>query len=490
MFAPRVYFWRAIYGVLDLPWLRRMLANRYRALERNRGSGAARKFLRRTLFSLSLNRLRTYEGHVPLEAWLAFWEISRSVDSSGQVPRRAARAREKLRIGHIGTIADFPFFPRKLFCDMPAGIELHHFETAREMTPEHHLHHTEATSVHNVTLRWDNNLPSDGIASQPDYLHRVEDLAARINNAQLDLLLVSEAGRELYDMLDRIDVPCIADMTVSCNACFHPNIDIQFYIHAMKEYVVQDDRLFCRDSMRPLRRPPFVVPYCLLFDTTGYDGPPVPWAKRNHTLLFHGRLVKAAQPPFLKMVLDLLEEDSNLTWLLYGTESHDALNTIRTQAKRRGVEGRVDFRGKFTLERNPGGEIIDPAWHRFLSDMRHAKLEPTPFPMASGSARFESYTAGLPCVNLAIRPGPRHSRSAGETLIDIPAFYTPSATVTDHAAYFRTALHLLHEPELAAKVIAEQREVVQRLGSPRCFWQQILDAHARWLAQRTHSSPT
>jgi len=43
----------------------------------------------------------------------------------------------------------------------------------------------------------------------------------------------------------------------------------------------------------------------------------------------------------------------------------------------------------------------------------------------------------------------------------------------------------LHDENLAVKVIAEQLEVVQRLGSPRYFWQQILDAHRQWLAQRS-----
>jgi len=484
MSGPGVYFWRTVYGVLELAWLRRLLASRYRFLEQTRGSGAARKFLRRTLFALSISRLRNYQGYVPLQAWQAFWEIARGVDSRGQAPRRAPGRRDKLRVGHMGTIAAFPFFPRRLFCNLPTEMELHHFETASELPPEHYLRHTEAASLHNVVLRWNNHLPTHGISSQPEYAERVEDLAKRINHLQLDLLLVSEPGRALYDVLDRVDVPAIADLSVSCNACFHPNIDIQFYIHAVKDYVVREDRLFCRSSMKPLTRPSFVVPYCLLFDSNGYEGTPVPWAERHHVLLFHGRLVKASQPPFLKVLLDLLEEDSNLTLVLYGVDSHKALRSIESRARRRGVKGRVDFRGQFSLVRNSAGEIADPAWHGFLRDLRHAKLSPTPFPMASGGSRFECYTAGVPCVNLALRPGHRGWFSPGETLIDIPALYTASATVTELNHYKRMALRLLHEPPLAEKVIAEQLEIVQRLGSPQCFWRHILDAHQRWLEQR------
>ena len=312
----------------------------------------------------------------------------------------------------------------------------------------------------------------------------MKDVAAEINRSDLDLLLVTEPGREIYDLLDAVDVPAIADLTATSNVCFHPNIDIQFYIHAIKDYVVRENGLLCQSSGQLLAKPPFVVPYCLLFDTTGYESPPVPWSERDHVLFFHGRLVKAAQPAFLKMLLDLLEADAELTLVLYGMDSHKALQTIQSQAKRRGVDARVDFRGTFSLARNSEGEITDPAWHRFVKDLRHAKLAPTSFPMASGCARFETYTAGVPCVNLAIRTDNRRWTSTDETLVDIPALYTPSATVTQLDDYKRLALRLLHEPALAEKVIAEQLDVVQRLGSPRCFWQQILDVHHQWLDRR------
>ena len=159
MSGPGVYFWRAIYGVLEFSWLRRLLACRYRSLERTRGSGVARKFLRRTLFALSANRLRNYQGYVPLQAWQAFWEIARRVDSTGQVPRRAAQPREKLRVGLAGMIAYLPFYPRKLFCDLPPEMEIHLFETVRELPPDHYLRHTDAASLHNVILKWNNDLP-------------------------------------------------------------------------------------------------------------------------------------------------------------------------------------------------------------------------------------------------------------------------------------------------------------------------------------------
>lgn len=485
MFSPGVYFWRVVYGVLELPWLRRFLTHRYRALERNRGSGAARKFLRRTLFALALNRLRNYQGYVPLQAWQAFWEISRSVDSAGQIPRRAPQRREKLRVGLVGAIAYLPFYPRKLFCDLPPEMEIHLIETVRELPAEHYLRHTDAASLHNVVLQWNNDLPSDGIASQPEYAARVKEAAAIINGLDLDLLLVSEPGRETFDLLDAVDVPAIADLAATSGACFHPNIDLQFYIHAIKDYVVQNDRLVCQSSARVLARPPFAVSYCLLFDTTGYETKPVPWSERDHVLFFHGRLVKAAQPAFVTMLLDLLDEDKDLTLVIYGMDSHKSLETIQAQAKRRGLEKRIDFRGRFTLTRNSEGQITDPDWHRFFRDLRHAKLAPTSFPMASGCARFETYTVGVPCVNLAIRTDNRRWTSTTETLVDIPALYTPSATVTQLDEYKRVALRLLHDRSLAEKVIAEQLDVVQRLGSPHYFWQQIIDAHQRWLAQRS-----
>jgi hypothetical protein len=482
---PGVRFWRVIYGLLELPWLRRLLARRYRHLEQTRGSGAARKFLRRRLFALSAHRLRDYQGYVPLQAWQAFWDIARGVDSRGQVPRRAPQPRDKLRVGLVGAIAYLPFYPRKLFCDLPPDVEIHLFETVRDVPADHYLRQTGVASLQSVVLRWNSDLPSDGIDSQPDYAARVREVAAQINRLDLDLLLVSEPGREMFDLLDLVDVPAIADVTATSSVCFHPNIDIQFYIHAIKDYVVRDHRLFCRASDRFLDPPSYVVPYYLLFDTTGYEGAPVPWAERDHVLFFHGRMIKAVQPVYLRMLLDLLVEDPELNLVLYGMDSHRFYEVILAQARRRGVEKRIDFRGIFSLTRNSEGELTDPAWHRFVRDLRHAKLAPTSFPMASGCARFETYSAGVPCVNLAIRTDNRRWTARDETLVDIPALYTPSATVTDLHDYKQIALRLLRDETLAAKVIAEQFDVVQRLGTPSCFWRQIVDAHRQWL---NHSS--
>jgi hypothetical protein len=481
MAALAAWFWRLLDQAVASPRLHRRLAVKYRWHEETRGSGVARKFLRRTLFALAGVRWRNYQGYVPLQAWAAFWAVARSVDSAGLAPRRAPnRESGRLRIGLLGMIAYLPFFPRKLFCDLPPEMELHLFETAREIPAGHYLRQTDAASLHNSILQWNDDVPSRGISSQPDYALRVDETVRRIDAADLDLLLVSEPGREIYDVLDRVNVPAIGDLTSTSNVCFHPRIDLQFYIHSIKDYVIRDHRLFSQASRRFLERPSFVVPYCLLFDTTGYEGPPVPWAERRHTLFFHGRLVKASQPAFLEILLDLLADDSALTLILYGLDSHRALETIRSRARCRGVEGRVDFRGRFSLARNAGGEITDPGWHRFLDDLRHAKLAPTSFSMASGCARFESYTAGVPCVNLAIRTDNRRWTAADETLVDIPALYTPSATVTDLRDYRRTALRLLHEPAFAGQVIAEQLDVVKRLGSAPCFWRQIFDAYRLW----------
>ena len=488
--APGVCFWRVLYRGLESSRLHRRLAKKYRAQEHARGSGAARKSLRRALFARAAVRLRNYQGYVSLQAWRAFWSVARSVDSTGQVRRRAPRSTGKLRVGILGMIAYLPFFPRRLFCGLPPELEVHLFETVRELPLDHYLRHTEAASLHNLVLSWNNDLPSDGIASQPDYAARVEELARQINALELDLLLVSEPGREIYDVLDRVDVPAVADLTATSNACFHPNIDIQFYIHSIKDYVVRGNRLFCQASAQFLTRPEFVVPYCLFFDATGYEGTPVPWAERRHVLFFHGRLVKASQPAFLKMLLDLLEEDSELALVLYGMDSHKALQTIQAAARRRGVEGRVDYRGQFSLTRNSAGEIVDPDWHRFRDELRQAKLAPTSFPMASGCARFETYAAGVPCVNLALRTDNRRWTAPDETLVDIPALYTPSATATTLRDYKQIALRLLHEQPLAEQVIAEQLEIVARLGSTENFWRQIFDAHQFWRQQPTRTSST
>jgi hypothetical protein len=481
---PAVLFWRLVYGSLRLPWLRRYLVKRYRHLQATRGSGPARKFLRRTVFALSLSRFRQYEGYVPLQAWETFWQVARGVDSQGQTPRRLPQPGAKLRVGLLGMIAAPPYFPQKLFRNLPQEMELHFFETDSKITAQSHLNHTEAKSFTHDMIHWRDDLPSSGISSQPAYAAQVENMARQINEKSLDLLLTSAPGRELFDILDRVDVPAIADLTVSSSACFHPKNDIQFYIHAIKDYVVRDHRLLCRSSERYFERPPFAVPYCLIFDTNGYEGEPIPWAERRHHLFFHGRLVKAAQPAFLQMLIRLLQEDPELHFVFYGIDARGALDAILSAARRAGLASRVDYRGRFSLERNAEGRIVDPNWSRCLDDLRHAKLAPTSFPMASGCARFESYTAGVPCVNLALCADNRRWTASTETLVDIPALYTPSATVQNLAEYQKTALRLLHEPALAAQVIAEQQEVVQRLGSPTTFWRQILDACQLWLKQR------
>jgi hypothetical protein len=491
MATPGVFFWRLLYRALRLKWLRSLLAARYRGLQEKKGSGAARKFLRRALFALAASRWRNYEGYVPLQAWQAFWEIARSVDSSGQIPRRPLRDRDAcpIRVGIIGMIAGPPYFFQRLFCELPGEIELHLFDICHELNKDHYFWRTGAASAHNVVLKWNNDLPSSAIGSQPEYARRVEEVARSINDARLDFLLVASSMRETFDVLDRVDVPFIADLTASSNVCFHPHIDLQFYIHTTKDYVVQEGRLFCRASSEYLSHPPRARQYCLMFDASGYEAEPVPWPERRHTVFFHGRLAKAAQPAFLRTILEMLQEDSTLTFVIYGMDSNKCLRTIEQQSKRHGVAGQVDFRGAFFLGRNEDGSMKDPDWHRFFDDLRHAKLAPTSFPMASGCARFESYAAGVPCVNLAIRIDNRNWSCPHETLVDIPALYTQSGTTSNLRTYRQLARRLLHDRCLAERILHEQSEIVARLGNTGAFWEQITSAYSARLDESAAAVP-
>jgi hypothetical protein len=54
-------------------------------------------------------------------------------------------------------------------------------------------------------------------------------------------------------------------------------------------------------------------------------------------------------------------------------------------------------------------------------------------------------------------------------------------TIPDYAALCRRALH---DEAWAEALAAEQAELASRVGDPRSFWRQVLDAYALWLNAR------
>ncbi len=61
----------------------------------------------------------------------------------------------------------------------------------------------------------------------------------------------------------------------------------------------------------------------------------------------------------------------------------------------------------------------------------------------------------------------------------------PAATAFDPDGYEERCRRLLHDRELAERVIAEQLEVVERVTDPAVFWREIADFYTDW---RLHSA--
>jgi hypothetical protein len=305
------------------------------------------------------------------------------------------------------------------------------------------------------------------------------DIAAAIDAAELDVLLLL-APPKPHEIVDRVDVPCVVHVCTGSDILHNPKVDFHVYVQPEADYFPRDNRMFCGTS-RAYFGDEVVYPGFLLYDRRGIDLKAArPWAQREPLIVQHGSLYKAASAPYLDTVFDLLEDDSQLEFVLVGKDDGSALDSIRAHARRRGVEDRVHYEGAFSAVRNEDGEHDDAGAAKLLDLLGRARLAPDPWPLGGASARAEAYAMGAPTTHMAVSFDRDSWGRRQHSIIEVLALNVPRASATTPEAYRELCRRCLYKGAHADAVQADQLRIAERVTDPSEYWRQIVEFYVDW----------
>jgi hypothetical protein len=368
------------------------------------------------------------------------------------------RSRKLERIGLVGRFVGLLAFPAELFSAWPGHLHLTVFDAPYRGRRADYLR-TRVSSYRPVEL--------DGSGEG------TRAAAQAIAEADLDLLVNVNAKLDAHDLLDLVDTRCVANLCLGSDLLHHARVDIELLSQLQPDYEIREGRLWCTETELPVGDA-FVRQISGYYDRRGIALAPVPsWHEREPLIVTHGSLYKFAVPEFVSSMLDVLDAEPEVQWVLMGKDNAGALATVHAIAGERGLADRVRYEGEYHAIRNAEGIVDDPKWNALQDLLRRARLAPDPFPIGSGFARFETYLLGAPAPHLAVGS------------CELPILTVGAATVQTVDEYRQLCLRCLRDAPFATRVQQEQHATALRASDPVRWWRELEDAYNAWLTSRT-----
>jgi hypothetical protein len=376
---------------------------------------------------------------------------------------RARDARVPPRIGFVGRFVGLLGFPKELFDACPVELVIADIS-----------HEGRAASYLKQPGRHYAAFDLDGGKASP------ADVAAFINQSQVDLLINIGQKEEAFDILDGVDTPCVANFCAGSDLMHHHNVDLQFHGQPEADYFVVDGRMFCGTTRS-------VMPSSPVRTITGYidprgllSRPRRPWREREPLVVCHGSLYKFAAPRFRDVLMQILVRNPEARLAMMGRSDGAALAAMQDAAHAAGVADRFAYHGSFSAMRGDDGALSDPGWQRLVELLDQARLAPNPFPLGGGSARFEAYASGVPSVHLAVRFDEDAWGRWQPGTCEIPSLLAPLGTARSVEEYLALCDRVLTDEAFADALAAEQLALARNVGDAPRWWTEILEGYAHW----------
>lgn len=308
----------------------------------------------------------------------------------------------------------------------------------------------------------------------------VEKAAAFINGSGPDLVLNIGNKYQAFDLIDRLDAPCIANFCAGSDLLHHPRVDIQYHSQPEADYFVRDHRMFCGTTAAAFDDR-FVHDFTGFIDPRGLlDMTRCPWRDREPLIVCHGSLYKFAAEPFMQALWSWLSDDRAVTLVLMGRDDGQALDAIMSSARRAGVAERVDYRGTFSAVRDSSGAVSSSGWFELVELLGRARLAPNPFPLGGGSSRFEAYALGAPAPHLGVRFDAASWGRPQPSICEIPTMLIPEGTAWTVAEYQSLGARLLTDEPYANALAHEQVTRARIFADADRWWREIGAGYDQW----------
>lgn len=458
--------YRALYRMFDSRVASTALVAGARVLAAVSGSTAEgwlsafdRRFVRSGWPGHGANWINQHASRLLSQAW--------RVHRRAPVPRppRPVAGRRPLRVGIIGRFVGLLGFPPGLFGACPPGMQLTVFDVPYGGRRAGYLQPLVSSYV-----------PVDLDGAGP----RTREAARAIAEKDLDLLVNVNWKADAHGLLDVIETGCVANYCVGSELLNHPRVDVELLWQVQADNEIREGRLWCSDTRLTIGRT-LVYQVSGLYDARGLPfEAPRPWAQREPIIVSHGSLYKFAVPQFVSCMIDVLESETDVRWVLVGKDNGRALSAIQAAATARGVSHRVQYEGEFSSVRDADGAVSDPRWLHVQELLRRARLAPDPFPVGSGSARFEAYLLGAPSVHMGIRG--RGSKPIASC--DLPVLSVPDATAETIDEYRVLSRRCLSDEGFASAIQEQQLVAARRASDPARWWAELESAYTAWYDAR------
>jgi hypothetical protein len=421
-------------------------------------------------------------GWVNIHKSRVYWKLLRRATRLKILPgkRPIPPYDHTLRIGVYGTFVGLLNFPKSLFeCFPRKKAELYMFDVETYLG-------ISAGWLNNLTTQYtvvelEKILYNTSTTTDPFYHDAVNKTVSSINNSDLDLLMIVSYKPYTYDVIDRIDTPCIVQACTGSDVIHHDKISFYIYPQPQAGFFIKDQHLYSSTIQAPVISQ-LVYPNTFYYDRRGLDldGSYPAWAKRDPLIIYVGTLGKLTASPVLEIIFNLLQEDSELEFVYMGSGDND-LSKIQSSAVRVGVISRCHYLGYLSPNTDDQGNVIHPDWFKQVSYLKRARLYPDPFPLGGGAARFEAYITGVPSVHMGVCFDLERHPLNQDGLVELPALLVGLGTTYTREDYITLCRRCLYDEDFAIKLTVEQLLVAHKVCDATSFWQQLVDSYQDWL---------
>ena len=490
-------FRRLVYGMSGHPFVIRLVAPFIRLVERLGGESLARRFTK-AITSFLLLTPPPRIGYVQLHLSQLYWRLRRQAKHPHITPSKPLDE-VQLRPQRVGVLGYFVGHgPKSLIDKFSKDVELYVFDVQTDQGYRAEWLRTRVNHYIPLVLRpgavkrplregWEGTgygplLPEEGLAGRD----LVMAAAAVINQATLDLLVVIGHEQEwhTYELVDRIETPCIVHICNSSDLLHHEKVSFYMYTQPQAGYYLKQKSLVSAATQAPLTSRA-VYPSALYYDPRGIDlnGSLPAWADREPLIVFHGPLYKLGSSPVIHLIAQLLRDDTALEFVFMGRLENRSylLSTIEKVGKRYGVAGRMHYAGNFLAMWDASGSVVGPDWDKIVSYLRRARLEPDPFPLGGGQARFQAYLNGTPSIHMGVQLELSHNWLKQDGLVEVPALLIPAGTAYSQETYLDLCRRCLYEQGFADTLAVEQRAVARVVSDGAAYWQRLFDSYRDWI---------
>lgn len=468
-----IYFWRLIYGLANTPLVVRLLAVVYK-LGKQVGYEPYARLLVHHLACLITLHLHSRPGRVNLQAQRLYWRALHYGQMTAMVPSKPHRSSDHypLRVGIFGQLAATLLTQKPFFDGVSNNVDLYIFDRK-------YLNYSSGYLK--------------GISKQylvfEDNVDQIQPIAQAIQQTDLDVLVNITSDLFSFDVLDRVNTPCIVHLCSGSDILHHEKVSYQIHGQPEAEYFPQDGYIFCaytrqRFSDQRVYQGRFV------YDTRDIElDQQVTWSSREPLIFWHGSLYKLASRNVLDIIFRVMEDDSRVEFVFMGRDDQSKkgnpmLPFIRHMSQDRGVAARVHYEGNTLAGRTENGDVAGhKGWQKLKSYLSRARLWPDTFPIGGGFARVEAYAAGVPSVHMGVCFNTQSWGKPQLNAVEVPALLVSDGTATTVLGYENLCRKCLYDESFADALSTQEITLASRLNNGRVFWQQFVEFYQDWRAK-------